>query len=126
MKKLSLIALLFVPSVIFSQSKLVVSGKVKDGETNQNLTDSHIYINEHLGTVSDANGDFSLQIPDEFKNETLHVSFMGFETYEIPVKDIKGDLVVKLQPGVMMLNNVVVTADPWVDLRYSSRNLCSV
>jgi hypothetical protein len=118
MKKLSTIALMFIPALIFAQTKVEVNGEVKDKETGQTLSNCHVYINEHFGTLTDENGVFKLEIPVEFENDNLHISYLGFETLDKPVKDLNEKFMkVDLVPGAIWLDNVIVQADPWVDFR---------
>lgn len=120
MKKLSFIALcLFVANFCFANS-VEVTGKVSDKETGQILRNCHVFINPHFGTITDEKGNFKLEIPEIYKDETLKISFLGFETFEIAVKELNGnDLKVKLNPAAYMLDDiVVVTPDPWDDFRF--------
>lgn len=59
------------------------------------------------GVQSDFDGNFSIRISKP--SVVLEISFMGFETREIQVDDIKF-LEITLSPGVNSLNEVVVTA----------------
>jgi TonB-linked SusC/RagA family outer membrane protein len=58
------------------------------------------------GTVTDANGQFSVNTPD---NAVLQFSFLGYETQEVAV-DGKTDITVKMATSSKSLSEVVVTA----------------
>lgn len=58
------------------------------------------------GTITDANGNFSVNAPD---NAVLVFSFLGYETQEVAVAG-KTELSVKLTIAAKSLNEVVVTA----------------
>jgi hypothetical protein len=118
MKKLSTIVLMFFPSLIFGQSRVEVNGQVKDSETGESLHNSHVYLNSHYGTLTDEQGFFNLEIPVEYGNGTLHISYLGYETFTIQVSKLEDEfLKVNLIPGVTWLDNVIVQADPWDDFR---------
>lgn len=59
-----------------------------------------------VGTVTDADGNFSISVPD---NATLVFSFLGYETQEIALNG-RTTLSVKLATSSKSLNEVVVTA----------------
>lgn len=68
-------------------------------------------INRNLGTVTDTLGNFSLQIPPEFINDSIKISAIGYISKTFAVKDINSipDTIL-LTEDVMMLSEVVVKA----------------
>lgn len=46
-------------------------------------------INRNTGTVADTLGNFSLNIPAEFINDSIRISSVGFVAKKFAVKDIK-------------------------------------
>lgn len=62
--------------------------------------------NSGIGTVTDVDGNFSLNVP---KGATLVVSFIGYTSYESVVKGSER-LIVKLTPDAQALDEVVVVA----------------
>lgn len=44
--------------------------------------------NKNTGTTSDASGNFSINLPTEFNNDTLRISCIGFETKNILIRDL--------------------------------------
>ncbi|MDB4923381.1 TonB-dependent receptor [Mucilaginibacter sp.] len=85
---------------------ITVKGKVIDKVTGETLIGVSIKVrNSAMGTVTDANGNFTLSsIPD---NSILVVSYIGYETSEIPVEG-KTSITISLQPSSKNLNEVVV------------------
>lgn len=61
------------------------------------------------GTITDAEGNFSLEIPDQQTNAILVFSFVGYTTQEVIVGGQR-ELKVSLQPESKTLQEVVVTA----------------
>ena len=120
MKKLSLIGLFFLSAMFSAHANdIQVKGKVADEETGQTLKNCHVFINEHFGTITDEKGAFTLDIPEQYQDKSLKISFLGYKTYEIPVQKIDGRfLKVNLVFDEIMLDDVVVvTPDPWDDFR---------
>lgn len=66
-------------------------------------------INRNLGTVTDTSGNFSLQIPYEFINDSIKISSIGYVAKTFAVKDICNipDTIL-LADDVILLNEVVV------------------
>jgi TonB-linked SusC/RagA family outer membrane protein len=56
------------------------------------------------GVITDANGKFSLTVPD---NATLQISYIGYQTQEIAVKG-RTNLVIQMKSSASGLNEVVV------------------
>ncbi|MDR6197482.1 TonB-dependent receptor [Siphonobacter sp. SORGH_AS_0500] len=63
-------------------------------------------------TLTDANGSFQLTLSSG--NKTLRISYIGYETQEIPITS-QTNLTVQLQPDSKVLNDVVITG-------YSTQN----
>jgi TonB-linked SusC/RagA family outer membrane protein len=82
-KILFLFALLFSTTLV-AQDENFVRGKVIDDRQDPVIGATVILKGSpSVGTVSDVNGDFSLEIPQG--NQTLIISFIGMETIEIEV-----------------------------------------
>lgn len=95
-----------------------VTGKVVDKEMQLPLVGSHIFIDEHLGTVSDIHGMFSFSVPISLINDNLNFSYIGYETESIPINEmVDGTILIKMQPTVIELDEVVVIANPWQNFR---------
>lgn len=87
-------------------SNVTVTGKVLD-ETGLAAPGVSIRIKgSTVGTVTDADGNFSISVPD---NATLVFSFLGYETQEV-VLNGRTTLSVKMTVSAKSLNEVVVTA----------------
>lgn len=66
-------------------------------------------INRNLGTVTDTAGNFSLQIPAEYINDSIRISCVGYRARTFAVKDI-GSIpdTIALADDTIMLNEIVV------------------
>lgn len=92
-----------IPRMVWAQQ--TISGKVTDQSTNEGLPGVNIIIKgTSNGTVSDAEGDFSIAAE---RDQILVFSFVGFEGQEITVGE-QSTLTVSMQPDLKTLEQVVV------------------
>jgi len=89
-------------------------GSIVDAQTNLPLSYVNVGIlNREVGTVSDTLGNFSLQLEDDFGNDTLRVSRIGYKAKDFLLKNLldKADTVkIDLMEEISELNEVVVSA----------------
>ena len=97
-----------------SVSSTEFSGLILDEKTNEPLPYVNIGIlNREIGTVSDIEGNFNLQLKKEFVNDTIRISSIGYRPIEIIVNNIKQKnepLLIKLEEQISELNEVIITA----------------
>ncbi|MEP6734056.1 MAG: TonB-dependent receptor [Chryseolinea sp.] len=83
----------------------VISGRVVD-ENNQALPGSNVVIKgTTVGTTADADGKFSLSVPDD--TQTLVVTYIGYAVQEITIGN-RTEINISLQPDLSTLNEVIV------------------
>ena len=83
-----------------------VTGTVTSGEDGEPIIGATILVKgTNIGTITDLNGKFSLDVPEE--NKILQISFVGMTMQEVAVKP---QVMVVLQADVTDLDEVVVTA----------------
>jgi hypothetical protein len=69
-----------------------ITGKIIDNESSEPLPFATIALkNKGKGTVSNNNGDFGMKITPDLLNDTLSVSYLGYQGREIPVKKAFGN-----------------------------------
>ncbi|HEX2684348.1 MAG TPA: DUF5686 family protein, partial [Ferruginibacter sp.] len=74
----------FFSSALVGQS-LVISGTVIDGHTKEPVSYASVYFaRSGIGKTTDSAGKFSFVL-NNFSADTLLISYIGFETYRIPV-----------------------------------------
>lgn len=93
---------------LITQVSDTVRGTVVD-ESGMTIPGASVYIKDisSIGTITDANGKFQLVVPN--LNEVLVISYVGYETQEIPVNGRKS-LEVILKSSLINVEEVVVTA----------------
>lgn len=87
MKKIIFIALMFITSLAWSQSRMTVSGSVKDS-TGEPVIGAVVMLegSTSVGAVTDANGMYTLTFtPVEGKQPRLVVSCLSYTTQEVAV-----------------------------------------
>jgi len=93
-------------STAVSPQQTTVKGTVSDAETKGPLPGVNIIVKgTTIGTISDVNGSFTLDVPDP--NATLVLSFIGYDQVEV---DLAGQtsVSVQLSPALSALDEVVV------------------
>lgn len=93
-----------VEEVLFEEADITVSGKISDDEGNPLPGVNIVVKGTTQGTISDIDGNYSLNIPE---NSVLIFSFIGFLKEEIPVGN-STEIDVTLYPDIMSLSEVVV------------------
>ena len=108
MKNTALCILFFLGCSTYVCGQVLLTGTVKD-EGSQPLPGANIYIKgTSMGTAADADGSFSLQLPETIETATLVISMIGYVSHEVAVgQQVKFEIVLK--EDLQMLNEVVVT-----------------
>ncbi|MEP2771714.1 MAG: TonB-dependent receptor [Fulvivirga sp.] len=94
MKRIIMSALLSV-SVLFAFAQKTITGKVVDAESEEPIVDAQIkIIGESSGTVTNLQGEFSLEVPENVSS--LIVSYVGFKKQTVEPTD---NLLIRLERG---------------------------
>ena len=99
-----------------------IKGRVLNKKTKKALAYASISIKgKTIGTISNIDGDFLLNLPEKHFNDTLTFSFIGFKNTEIPVHEIKrNEIKVELRENFISLQEVVIrNTDPLALLKSS-------
>jgi TonB-dependent starch-binding outer membrane protein SusC len=95
------------PLTIETQTDRLISGKVTD-EDGTSLPGVNVILKGTLlGAVTDADGNYSLQIPDKSDNSILVFSFIGYATQEVAI-DSRTTVDVKMVTDITSLDEVIV------------------
>ncbi|WP_288332142.1 SusC/RagA family TonB-linked outer membrane protein [uncultured Alistipes sp.] len=90
-----------------SDKALTLSGTVISSADNQPIVGANIFVEgTTIGTTSDIHGNYTLSVPPATK--TVTVSFLGYDTKKIAVKDIHLFKLVTLADASNKLEDVVV------------------
>ena len=110
--RISAILLLMVFYAQYSNSQnLKITGSVYDGETNQPVEYASISVrNMPIGTITNAYGEFILNMPDSMTNGGLEISSIGYKNCSFLIDSITrmDNIIINLTPIDYLLEEVVV------------------
>jgi hypothetical protein len=109
MRTLTSIAFVFFATTLFAQ--ITISGKVIDRETKDPMPFASVYIKgKSIGTVTNLYGEFDFHIPDEYRNEILVTSMLGYSNFESPVWSLisLSAVTIELNASPIVLQEVLV------------------
>jgi hypothetical protein len=104
---------LFVSVGLIAQNEYKeFSGEVIDGNTNRPLESVNIsLLGLNLSTVTNSEGKFVLKVPIEFIDSKLLASFLGYNSYAIPLSELNSDNnTIELFSAVTQLSEVNISA----------------
>ena len=84
-----------------------ITGAIVDASNNPLSGVSVQLLNTSIGTTTDANGRFTISVPN--KTGTLQISYVGFQTQTIDLANVGDELKITMQAGEGSLQEVVVT-----------------
>ena len=113
---LTFIILIFFGKQTLAQNAVTIrlNGVVIDSESNDSLEYAHIgFTGSNLGTVSNSLGQFSLIIPPRYLNDTLVVSYIGYESLGVAVSGIDsiGSVEFRLKPDPISLPEITIKSN---------------
>ena len=101
----ALFSLFVFCSLLASAQQKTVSGKITEASTGEPVIGANIQVKgTSAGTVSDVDGSFKLTVPETGK--TLVVSYLGYNTQELPID--KTSFTIELKENTSNLDEVVV------------------
>ena len=110
LKSLIIITTCFFGFQMYAQIEL--KNKVLDFETLLPIEATNIYINNTtIGTISNIDGKFVLNVPEQHKNDTLVISSIGYKSYKIPVNEFDNTLEIYLEEDIASLDEVLLLAE---------------
>ncbi|WP_417887574.1 carboxypeptidase-like regulatory domain-containing protein [Zunongwangia sp.] len=110
MNKNFIIICLLCSCINLTAQNIVIEGVIKDSERKEALPYANIFLQEnYFGTVSNQNEQFKIIIPEEKRNDSLVISFIGYKTQTLSISKIKNPLKVFLKADLVPLNEVIIT-----------------
>lgn len=115
MKRIFITLVMLIASVhsIIAQ-ELVLEGVVKDAKNQEPMPYVHVGIpKKGIGTITNTDGKFILRIPTIYTNETLKISFIGYQDFEQIISQIsqKQNMEVLLVESNLNLKEVFISAE---------------
>ncbi|MDZ7612334.1 MAG: carboxypeptidase-like regulatory domain-containing protein [Flavobacteriaceae bacterium] len=107
---IGLLLFLMILSPVFAQENFSVEGFIYAKETREPLPFASISLkNFTIGTTSNEKGQFDIYIPKSMRQDTLIVSYIGFTSYEIPLKNNLKPLSIPLETANNVLDEIVLS-----------------
>ena len=104
--------LIFFTSVSFAQ-QISFSGTVIDAGTKEPVSFASVYFaRSTVGKTTDSAGQFTFVL-NNFKDDTLKVSFIGFETYKIPITRLQNNQNLKIELERGSAKGEVIIKSKW-------------
>jgi hypothetical protein len=98
-----------IPSITYRN----IHGKITNQSEKTSLPYASIGLRgKHIGSISNLDGEFSLSLPSANQKDTLVVSYVGYENYEIPVSEIsQNQLDIKMKEDFISLQEVIIRSN---------------
>ena len=91
---------------------LIITGVIKDKETQKRLGNANITAaGSNIGTVSNANGEFSLKIPHKEATKGFRISHIGYSNTYLTMEEIKqqeNHVTIWMHPASFILNETII------------------
>ena len=111
LKHFSLLFVFFIGTTTFAQTEL--KGKVADFLTFQPIESASVYIeNTTIGSITNADGNFVLKVPQQHLQDTLVISSIGYKSFKVVISEFENGSDIFLEEDVASLDEVVIVADP--------------
>ncbi len=95
-----------------TSSQTIIRGTVLDAKTKSPLEFATVLYSDYDGVITNENGGFQIKINQKVKS--LKVSYIGYQTMEVPINSLDKPLEILLQQNITSMQEVVVKAkDLW-------------
>ncbi|WP_352421182.1 carboxypeptidase-like regulatory domain-containing protein [Proteiniphilum sp.] len=112
LKIICLILFLQAFIVIVNSQTIVIKGDIINESDNRGIPNINVFLkNTQIGTISDQNGKFTLNISSKYIDEYLYFTGVSFNGDSILVREIKSPVTIKLSPKTYLLSEVYVMPD---------------
>lgn len=95
-----------------SFAQIELKNKVLDFETLLPIEATNIYIqNTTIGTISNVDGKFILNVPVEHEKDTLVISSIGYKSFKTPVNEFDNEVEIFLEEDIASLDEVLLVGE---------------
>lgn len=110
--KCSTLSFIFILFYFSTSSQTIITGTVLDAKTKSPLEFATVQYSDYDGVITNENGGFQIKIDQTIKS--LKVSYIGYETMEVPIDNLGKPLEILLPQNITSMQEVVVNAqDLW-------------
>ncbi|MEM9672248.1 MAG: carboxypeptidase-like regulatory domain-containing protein [Bacteroidota bacterium] len=109
MKATLTICFTIISLYVTAQDFISISGKVINTNSEQPLSFCSVFIKgKSIGTVTNSEGAFKLNIPEGLREDTLAVTYVGFKNFYQPVSSLPETVTIEMEEAVVDLEEVAV------------------
>lgn len=110
--KYSTLIFIFIIFYFPISSQTTIKGIVLDAKTKSSLEFATVQYSENEGVITNENGGFQIKTNKEIKS--LKVSYVGYQTIEIPINNLAQPIEILLEQNITSMQEIVVKAkDLW-------------
>lgn len=112
MQKVVVVSMMLSLSIVgYAQEFKTIWGRVLEKGSNEPVPFCTVYIlGESIGTIANERGEYQLNIPLQYWNDTLTVSHIGYQNFYGAIKKLSGQLNIELTEAIVDLDEVAVAA----------------
>ncbi|MBJ7882350.1 carboxypeptidase-like regulatory domain-containing protein [Gelidibacter salicanalis] len=87
-------------------------GTIIDSQSKEPLAFATINVLEtNISTITNSDGEFLLKVPSSYISNSIHISFLGYQTKTIPLSSLNGeDIHILLEEAAMQLSEIKINA----------------
>ncbi|MEJ2537059.1 MAG: TonB-dependent receptor plug domain-containing protein [Calditrichia bacterium] len=118
MIKIIFITFIILSSVLFLQAQYIrINGQVVDFQSEEPLQGADVYLSSGgCGAVTDTDGTFQLFCKKVAPDDSLIVSYLGFQTYHIRFRQYKNGSTIYLKSKSLELGDEIVVSAERIDI----------
>ena len=110
LKYIAIILFSFCNTIAFAQLEL--KNKVIEFGRDLPVENASVYVkNTTIGTITNTDGNFVLQVPERHRKDTLVISSIGYSTFKIPIDQFDETSVIYLDEEVASLDEVMIEGE---------------
>lgn len=111
--KLSISVIIMLMATVNTFAQTELKGKVIDFINYTPIQDASVYIlNTTVGTITNSDGKFELQVPAKSLNDTLVISSIGYKNFKVLVSEYDSAEEIFLTEDVASLDEVIISSEP--------------
>ena len=105
-----LIIIFFLYSINLLAQESLLTGVIVNSESKIPIYGVNISIlDSSIGTISNSDGKFLLNIPKDYKKGVLIFSFMGYESLKFDIGSFENDSLILLNPSTTVLDEIILS-----------------
>lgn len=94
-----------------------LSGRVFDASSKSPLAGANVFLKQsHLGVSTDADGYFRLSLAPISMEDSLTITYMGYQTFSVALKNFQNKSIIYLLPKRMLLEQEIIVTGSRGDL----------